>query len=227
MGETATAAVARINAELHDAVRRGWMLAATAARVMAANERTARGEIERSAFAPFPGGAWRLIQTGPGLERRFAELMQQRGGVVYLPLETYWAGVGSRRREHARPLIRGYVFVLLPDAAIYYLREVQGFMRVVTHCGRIGVVDTDFIYELHAHQLTGGFDCTLTENGRAARRARLSKGDVVRVTAGKYRGWIGRVVGLKGDRRAKLVIDMFGKIAQPEVDVGALDIAAP
>jgi transcription antitermination factor NusG len=221
--ERATA-VADVNEVLRDHAARGWMLPATAERVIADNLRTLRGEVRCSAFAPFPGGVWRLVQTGPGLERRVAETLQLRGGVVYVPMETVWAGVGGRRRPHERPVVRGYVFALLPDAALYPLSMVLGVVRLVTHCGKVGVVDAGFVYELHAHELGGTFDYTLGERARAERAARLAVGDLVKIRAGKYAGYIGKVAQLKGDRRARLVIDMFGRIARPEVDIGALDM---
>jgi transcription antitermination factor NusG len=150
---------------------------------------------------------WYAIQVRPSAEKKVATALKEHGIEGFVPVEKFWRGIGSRRRTAERPLIRGYVFAQLGDQDRALLHDVDGATCVITIHPRRVEAFVGFIAELRILEAGGKFDATAD----VRRPPRKAKGAMVRITDGHYTGFLGVIMKMKGEARARVMLTIFGE----------------
>lgn len=167
--------------------------------------------------------SWRLLYVRPGAEKKVMSALQEirydYGAPleVYMPVERVWRGLGPRRCEYDRPLIRSILFANVPDSLLPLATHAAGVHRLVLANMADTLKLTAFIGELRAKEAEGVWD-------RTAKKP-LKVGQNVRVASGKWAGLLGQIAGLDGARRVHLITSLFGRAGKMTIEAERLECA--
>lgn len=157
---------------------------------------------------------WYAVRTATRREALAADGLAEHGFTVFLPLEKRWSLIRRRGKEAVeRPLIPGYLFVLCERDDEEEINGHEAVHAVVTcSCedGRVRPIafPAKAIIDLQADERAGLFD--YTRHTRAAYKPR--KGDRVKVVAGTWLNFIGKVLATPRGERAHVMIEgPFGR----------------
>ena len=184
---------------------------------------------------------WFALSVKPAAEAKVRGGFAERRFEAYVPMETTWRSVSRGRRTKAsRPLLRGYVFVAAPDLATlaYEAHNVGGVLAVHPFKGPrlrdeeagvfVGAQDraSAFIAGLRTAEAAGDLDHTLPRDRKTGKvRKALQEGDAVKITGGPFFGLGGHLVRLSGERRAQIMLSLFGRQSPMEIDILKLEAA--
>lgn len=187
-----------------------------------------------------PCGVWYAVVTNANAERKAQRAIGGAGALeAYLPVFTLVQRVGGRTRKEVavveRPVFSRYLFVAPKGAAFHShcLAGVSGVESIVRGPdGRPAAIPHEIIADLMARDARGDFDLrpqaaregvakphSLTETGFEA-------GEVVRVGSGPLEGLTGKIKGLAGGSKLRILMDIFGRPAPVDIDVTLLEPAA-
>ena len=156
---------------------------------------------------------WYVVYTKPKAERRVELGLRELGLQAYCPVETFWkrrrtngqgrGGKAKMGKDRARrPLLTRYLFVGLESDNFHLVRSVDGVDAVIANAGKpVRVSYGDWIEPLMTAETLGAFDRT---QGKLSFKA----GQPVRVTAGVFKGAVGRVMEAKsGEDRVRVMLE--------------------
>jgi transcription antitermination factor NusG len=95
---------------------------------------------------------------------------------------------------------------------------VQDFVR---SCGRPMPFPPKRLNEIRDAEEAGAFDATRDDDFGGQFRT----GDAIEVSLGKFTGWPGKVLKMTGENRVRVLLSMFGKMHEKELDVAELRAA--
>lgn len=156
--------------------------------------------------------SWHAIASERGREYRLADRIRALGLVAYVPTETHDR---LKRREwvkHTKPALRGYVFVNCDPTDWARVHDLDGFARWVTRVSPgidptpAKLPDTS-LQAVFLAELFGAMDYT-------KRQKPLRPGQRVRVTGGKFGGYLLRIISV-GKHKA---------LAEPEKGFGRMEV---
>lgn len=133
-----------------------------------------------------------------------AAKLAEIGVAVFVPKEASWGWRGGQpgKVRVERPLITGYLFVLIDPEDVSFLSGVDYVHDVLGYLDERGdphplAIPLKLIIELQADEAAGLYDRTLYFKPKY----RPKKGDKVRATAGPWLGWFGKIIATpKGQR---------------------------
>jgi transcriptional antiterminator RfaH len=160
---------------------------------------------------------WYVVRTQPNAEMRAAEHLARQEFGVYLPTHL-------RRRRHARrvetvrrPLFSRYLFVELDAGARWRaILSTVGVADLIRAGDAPMPVPAAVVETLRANERAGAFD----ETGAA----RLAPGQRVRVLAGPFADFVGRIAALADTERVYVLLDFLGREVRAKL---AADTLAP
>lgn len=187
---------------------------------------------EADASLPLDAPRWYAVVTSLRAEKRAALSVMDalkhrdpyRDLAVYLPCETRWAKHAGKRVRVTKPLFQRYLFVCVRDEHIHLVLASDGvddFVRSssVPMCfGRRVVRELNMIRDLEDE---GAFDSTREDDFGGA----FKPEDQIEVSLGKFTGWPGRVLRMTAENRVKVLLSMFGKEHEKELDVSEVRAA--
>lgn len=155
---------------------------------------------------------WRLLYVRPQSENRYHASLAERGLSCYVPKETIWRGVGIRRAPAIKPLLPGYVFADLTDEHLAEAAHLPEVIYIVRMPGSgPAIIPCKFVDKLKAAEAKGDFDKTRKDRKRAARLGKpLKAGERFEVLSGAWAGHIGEIAKAVGDKRAEIILSLFG-----------------
>ena len=161
---------------------------------------------------------WVLAQLKPNCAAIAVRHLERQGLQTFLPLGRHTEARGGRFVTSTRPYFAGYLFVGVGrDSAPWQaIRSTQGISRLVSFGSQPAMVPTALV-----EQLMQGCD----SDGVIAEGPAMSAGDDVRVVQGPFASFIGKVVDLKPDQRAWVLLDVMGKQTRVSMSRGDLRVA--
>jgi len=182
----------------------------------------------------FAGPLWHVVRVAP---RPRAELRAAKdidkalGFTVFVPIELAWCTVRGVRVIGRKPLFPGYAFVAVDPYRQDWQRllDIDGVVDVLgrprgDERGLPSWVPTKHIDELRHAERVGVFDRTKPEpDGFAI-------GESVRVATGPFNGLRAEIISFNArmksataKKRAKILLEFFGRLMSVEVDVMRLE----
>ena len=150
---------------------------------------------------------WYAVRTATRRERTALKALADEGFAVFMPCETVIRRLGRNLEVVERPLYPGYLFVLCEETGFRHVLDTDGVHAFV--CGSGPEHDEPLaiplaaIVEIQANDRRGEYDRTRSKRPPY----RPKKDERVRVTAGPWMGFVGRVLNTPRKERAKLMIE--------------------
>jgi transcription antitermination factor NusG len=176
---------------------------------------------------------WFALRCATRQEKRAVEALEEafagvEGFEAYLPVYVRWERLGhmkTRTKKH-RPLLPGYLFAMIPNGDFCTAERADGVSSVLRYTNAAGElrprgISSVLIHELRMIEASGEFD--EAEPGSAT--SSLKIGQRVRVSGGQFTGLSGILMKLKGNKRASVLIEMFGRSSPAELPIAQLDAA--
>jgi len=171
---------------------------------------------------------WRLFYVRPLSENRYHASLSERGMRAYVPKETVWRGVGVRRQPAVKPLLPGYVFADLTDEQLAEAAHLPEVLYIVREGDRPAAVPPKFVDKIMSEEAKGRFDKTRKEIKRAKRFGKpLEAGEQFEATNGLWEGHIGKIVRACGDKRAEVLLSLFGHTFTVKMEFADMRVIAP
>ncbi|WP_298700938.1 transcription termination/antitermination NusG family protein [uncultured Brevundimonas sp.] len=146
--------------------------------------------------------AWFVVRTNARCERKALNGLQERGFTTYMPVEAKWRRNGRERKRVEGPLMVGYLFAALePGQSIYDLRRTDGVHSVVGVNGTPIQVSPWDILRFAAAEDEGAYDRT------GAKRPEFKPGEMVKITAGHFKGYDAKVDSMLPDGKVRIILD--------------------
>lgn len=162
---------------------------------------------------------WRLLYVRSQSESRYHASLAERGLSCYVPKETVWRGIGVRRQPACKPLLPGYVFADLTDEQLAEAAHLPDVLYIVREGDRPAVVPAKFVDSLKSAEADGKFDKTRKERKQVGRIGKPMKpGERFEVLTGMWAGHIGEIARAIGDKRAEIVLSLFGRTSTVIMD---------
>ncbi len=172
---------------------------------------------------------WYILRTATRREKRAEAALKEIGVRAYCPKIIRWERIGRRAyrdiREH--PLFPGYMFAVIPDGAFAAVEATDGVSGVLRAMGASGEyaphpISDKAVSALQQAEMAGDFDRTrdVEDDGNP------KPGDVLRVKSGGWWGHSATVVRMVGAHRVKVLLMLFGKQNEVELDVAKLERVA-
>lgn len=190
---------------------------------------------------------WCILRVDPRMVSKVAESLSEQGLSVYAPMETY----EQRRRTFRegrerievvardRPLLGSYVFALLDtDQALDAARDNKAVREVMCKDGRPVRVPSLVIGSFALAEACHDFDPTwkppkvkarTPKRGgrrRKVREARFEAKTLVHLKAGPFSGFTGTVLRAARDERIEVLVTLFGRPTEVEIDEQDVEEAA-
>ena len=83
---------------------------------------------------------WYVVYTRPRWEKKVAALLQEKGIVHYCPLNKTQKQWSDRKKIVWEPLFKGYVFISIPDATKWDVKQIDGVLNYVYWLGKPAIV---------------------------------------------------------------------------------------
>lgn len=184
---------------------------------------------EADAPTPLEAPRWYAVFTNARCEKRAALSIMDALKVadthhdlgVYLPVETYWVRHARRREPATRALLPRYVFVCIREEHMHLVRASDGVEDFVRSGGVPRPVNLYSFSNLQAREQSGEFDSTRSDETEGP----FKPDERVEVKLGKFTGWPGKVVKMTGAEKVRVLLSMFGKEHEKELDVSELRAA--
>lgn len=174
---------------------------------------------------PEDGGLdWYLLCTATFREMAAEKHLIEAGFVVYLPRLARWRHICARKVRVERPLVPGYMFGAVARGAVpTVLSQVEAVSSVVRLDPDRPASPAPFgeIWTLLQLERLGTFDATLSKPKRA-----LEKGELVRITEGKFAGQYAEFLRLRGRERVNVLINGLGRKQKVDLELDAIEPVA-
>lgn len=178
-------------------------------------------------------GHWYAVRTATRREEDAAFALADQGMVIYLPFETRWRITPRTKEAVNRPLLSGYLFVVVRDDDDFHpILETTGVHQFVRSIDFMGVavpmrIPSFAIEGIMAEEWSGRFDYTRPSvrerNLAKARTEGYAKGQQLMVTEGDYAGLMVEVLKMTSSNRRAVVWSPAGQ--RLNLDVEHLDAA--
>jgi transcriptional antiterminator RfaH len=155
---------------------------------------------------------WHVLYLRPRCEKKMAEYCETYDVPYYLPLRVETKIYQRRKVRVEKPVFPGYLFLTFTRDQRLHLLKSNNIVRIME------VEDQDkFLHELEQIRMALAVDSTL------GACAAFTKGRMVRIVDGTFRGVEGVVDSLKGATRVVLNVDMIGQGVAVEVETDYLE----
>ena len=164
---------------------------------------------------------WYLAEVAPQSERKVAFALSLAGFAVFLPMESDWGktrGKIDKSKLVYSPRLPGYIFVLIDEAYVDEKRrtqfrqvlETEGVMRFLDCIDEHGEcrpfpIPAAVVIGMQADERAGAYDLTVGPMKPAPYRPK--KGERVKVIAGPYLTYIGKVIAAPKKNRVKVALE--------------------
>lgn len=162
---------------------------------------------------------WYLARLKPNCAQIAKRNLERQGFEVFVPLERQSRRRGSQFIDIERPFFPGYLFVSdLTDSAHWRtIRSTYGIAQLVSFGSIPATVPTEIISQLKA---------SCDKNSVIRSREALTRGDNVRISAGPFVDFVGRVERLNPDQRAWILLDILGKQTRVALPLSELQLTS-
>lgn len=130
-----------------------------------------------------------------------ADMLREAGYAAYVPCERLSRKRGRVLREHNRPVMPGYVFVMCPEDALSIVRYIGNSYDFV----RSGANQPQRIPTAHLAPIVWAETFGELDYTRKHERAEFTPGDDVRVKRGLWAGYVGQIISV-GSRKTLVEI---------------------
>lgn len=159
--------------------------------------------------------SWYVVRTQPNAETRALAHLERQSFRAYLP--TY-----TKRRRHARrtdhvqrALFPRYLFVALDEGSAWRpILSTVGVSELLRVGDRPVPVPAGVIDALRQGERDGRFD--------EAGASRFAAGQIVRVLAGPFADFVGRIAALADSDRVYVLLDFLGREVRAKIAADAL-----
>ena len=145
---------------------------------------------------------WFVIYTKPNAEKKFAERLEKAGFEVYLPLYKELKQWSDRKKLIQKPLISSVVFIHCSEAQLRDIYPIVGFSKVLHYLGKAAIVKAQEILNLQILLQEGSLPDLAMQD--------ISKGKVVKVVNGPFKGIIGSTQQVLNNLRIRVEIENLG-----------------
>ena len=153
--------------------------------------------------------AWYALQVRTTHEKRVAQMLDQKGYELFLPLYRVRRRWSDRVKEVDQPLFPGYLFCRFDPTARVAILKTEGVARVVGIGCEPMQIDEDEIWAIQ--QAVG--------SGLEVRpHAYLTTGQRVRIESGAFEGVEGVIVDVRRRHRLILAISLLQRAISVEID---------
>lgn len=157
---------------------------------------------------------WYALYTRPRHEKKVAEILNQKGEEVFLPLLKTKRQFKDRKREVELPLFPSYIFSKFEYKERFSILETHGVMKIVNFQGKPAIVPDWQIESLKV----------ILENPETLRLENYYRqGDLVKVVNGPFKGLNGTVKQQKGESRLVITIDGIMQSISVEIDPDSVE----
>jgi transcription antitermination factor NusG len=170
---------------------------------------------------------WYAVYTGVRGEKKAAlsimDGLRGRGDdlAVYLPCETKWRRHARKREVVTYPLFTRYLFVFIREEDMYLVRSSEGVEDFVRSGPHPMTVPTRLVNQFRDMEEAGDFDETRDSPFVETFKA----GEAVKVSAGTYADWPGKVLRMTGENRVLVLLSAFGREHEKELRTDQLKAA--
>ena len=144
---------------------------------------------------------WYVVYTRPRWEKKVAALLQEKGITHYCPLNKTQKQWSDRKKIVWEPLFKGYVFISIPDATKWDVKQIDGILNYVYWLGKPAIVKDRDIETIQ--KLLQEFEEVKVRNASIGRK------DAVLVKQGLLMNYKGIVVEIVGNK-ARVNIESMG-----------------
>jgi transcription antitermination factor NusG len=145
---------------------------------------------------------WFAVYTKPRWEKKVAALLDEKGIEYYCPLNKVVKQWSDRKKVVMEPIFKSYVFVRVPDAEKWALRNISGIINFVYWLGKPAKVKDEDI--LTIRKFLHEFSDVQVEEASA-----LQVNSRVKIKQGVLMNYHGILVEMHGSR-AKVKIESMG-----------------
>jgi transcriptional antiterminator RfaH len=164
--------------------------------------------------------SWYAVHTRPQSETKALENLLRQGYHAYLP--RYRTQIRHARRLHGvlRPLFPRYLFAGLDRGAMPWrpILSTFGVSDVVRAGDEPMPVAAEIVERLREQEGAGAFEALV-------QRRKLRVGELVRVSAGAFEDMVGRLVELRDQDRAVVLLELLGRKVATRLDAAAVEAA--
>lgn len=158
-----------------------------------------------------PNTSWFVVQTQTGKEELACEHLERQGFTTFFPKLPVSSGSKSTRkkRQQHRSLFPGYVFISFNAENVRWqaINSTIGVIRLVRFGDRPVSLKSGLVERL----------IELSESGFLSFQEALAPNDKVKILAGPFDDWIGRVVRLPKKDRAMVLLQMSTRSVVVEI----------
>ena len=144
---------------------------------------------------------WYVVYTRPRWEKKVAALLLEKGIVHYCPLNKTQKQWSDRKKIVWEPLFKGYVFISIPDATKWDVKQIDGILNYVHWLGKPAIVKDRDIETIQ--KFLQEFEEVKVRNASIGRK------DSVLVKQGLLMNYKGIVVEIVGNK-ARVNIESMG-----------------
>ena len=153
--------------------------------------------------------SWYPVYTNPRAEKKAAELLEQQGIEVYLPLQRQLKQWSDRKKWVEEPLIKSYIFVNITVRQQMDVLTTRGISRFIYFSGKIASMPQRQIDQLKL-LLASELDLEIVDR-------KFEKGEQVKVIAGPLMGLTGELVSFHSQKRMILRLDHTGQVVMVQI----------
>ncbi|MFM7838916.1 MAG: UpxY family transcription antiterminator [Chitinophagaceae bacterium] len=158
---------------------------------------------------------WYAVYTKPNLEKKVTSSLENKGIVVYCPLQKVERQWSDRKKILEIPAFKGYVFVNIHDPIRWQVLATSGVLNFVCHDGKPARIPQREIDEVRRF-FQGLEEHTIIESD-------IQLKDIARVYSGPLMGLEGEVTDVQ-HRYAVLNIPSLGLSMQIKVNLANLQV---
>lgn len=156
--------------------------------------------------APSPDyvrGSWIAASTHVCRERVAIVNLERQGFSTYCPMLRKRIRHARRQRDVLRPLFPGYVFICLDFERVTWrpILSTTGVRTLIRFGDRLGILPTQFIEALRAHEHDGAVLLPPSKN--------FTPGEKVRITDGPLEGLIATVIRADDPKRLLVLMELL------------------
>lgn len=154
--------------------------------------------------------SWYAVYVRSRAEKKIFGALTDAGIEAFLPLVTHRRQWSDRIKKIEEPLFRSYVFVKSSRSDLYRVLRVDGVVCIVSFENEPAAIPDNQILAIKRYVEHDD----MLENMPLGE---LSKGQMVRIMAGKLAGLTGRLMSFKNKRRLIVYIDVVGQYIPVDV----------
>ena len=145
--------------------------------------------------------SWYAVYTRPRWEKKIAQRLEEKGVDAYCPLNRVTRQWSDRKKTVQEPLFKGYLFLHLPEAEKWEIRNVDGILNFVHWNGKPAVIRDEEIETIK--KFLNEFSDVQVEEYK------LEPDTRVRIKTGVLMDYEGTIIEVTGSR-ARVKIESMG-----------------